>query len=121
MEGINLAFFVFKESHDERLGMEEINHVIKVSFKMFEVDGDDCSHVVKLKSFFLISLEAIFFKDVRIDVVDNFGSCNEDVDITFHPEGKGVEFKVNGIFVIVETDIMDMRSLEEHIVPIDLS
>lgn len=121
LESVNFVFFVFDESHDERLGVKKINHVIEVPFKMFEIDGDDGGHVVKLKGFFLVGFEAAFLEDVGVDIVDDFGSREENVDVSFHPKSEGVEFKIDGVFMVVKADIADVGSFEEHVVTINFS
>jgi hypothetical protein len=121
LESVNLLFFVFDETHDEGFGVKKINHVIEVPFKMFEVDSDDGGHVVKLKGFFLVGFEAAFLEDVGVDIVDDFGSRDENVDVSFHPKSKGVKLKIYGVFMVVEADIADVGSLEEHVVTINFS
>lgn len=85
MECADLIFFIFEESHDERFGMEKINHMIVVTFQMLQVDGDDCGHIVEFKGFLFVCFDTIFFEDIGIDVINKFRSCEEDIYISFHP------------------------------------
>ena len=95
--------------------------MIKVPFKVFEVDRNDCGHIVKLKGLFLVCFQTIFLENIRVNVVNHFGSGNQNVDIAFHPEGQGIEFEIDRILVVIETDVFDMGPLEKHVVPVNLS
>ena len=95
--------------------------MIKVPFKVFQVDSNDCGHIVKLKGFFLVCFQTIFLENIRVNVVNHFGSSNQDVDISFHPKSQGIEFEIDWILVVVKTDVFDMGPFEEHVVPVNLS
>lgn len=101
--------------------MKKVNHVVKVPFKMFEVDGDNGGHVVKFEGFFLVGFEAAFLEDVGVDVINDFVSSEKDVYVSFHPKSKSVEFKIDGVFMIVEADVADVGPFEKHVVTINFS
>lgn len=71
LKSLNFFGGIFNECHEERLGVEEVNYVLMVAVKMVEITGDNGSHVIELKSFFLVLLETDFPEDVAVEVVDN--------------------------------------------------
>lgn len=101
--------------------MEKVNHVLVITLKVLQIDGNDCGHVVEFESFFLVSFEATFFKNIRVNVVNHFGSSQENVHVPFHPESQGVELKIDRVFMVIETDVRNVRPFQKHIISVDFS
>ncbi len=52
---------------------------------MFEVNSDNCGHIVEFKGLFFVGFKAAFLEYGRVDIINEFWCGEHDVDITLHP------------------------------------
>lgn len=87
---------------------------------MFEVDSNDSGHIEQFESFLFVGFNAIIFEDIGVNIINDFGSSNQNIDIPLHPQGQGIELEIDWILVIIKPNVVNMRPFEHHVIPVDL-